>query len=313
MKDMSIIVTGASGLVGQSLCAELLARGARVYGLTRSPEKYGDHGFIPIKWNPSVSPSEEDESPEYIEAMRQAEVVVNLAGHSIGDGRFSEKHKNEIRRSRVAVTRTLSHGLRHAQSSSLRWVQASAVGFYGHTGEQVVDETGGLGGLFLSSVCEVWEQEALLAQENHPDCSFATLRLGVVLAPEAPAWKKMTLPIKMGVGGLLGDGKQWMSWVSKPDVTSMLLALIESTETGVWNGTAPEAVRQGHLAKAVGSALSRPTILPTPAWALKLALGQMAEELVLSSCKALPSRFQQEGFTFEHPTLESAIPYLLET
>jgi len=311
MKNRSIIIAGASGLVGQALSRAFQEQGFRVYGLSTRPERLRNVPFTPIGWSPDLHPESKDESDEAINAFREASLVINLAGHSIGDGRLSKTHKAKILESRVAATRTLAHGLRHSKQEGVRWLQASAVGYYGDTGEKDNPEGSSIGSLFLSSVCQAWEDEATRALEALPQVSLAILRLGVVLSPDADAWKKMVLPIRMGAGGPLGTGKQWMSWIAKPDLVRMFLALAESDEVGIWNATAPEPVQQFEMVKALGIALSRPTILPTPAWALKMALGQLAEELVLCSCKAKPRRFQEGAFPFEYPEFVRALPYLL--
>ena len=238
--------------------------------------------------------------------------MLNLAGSSIGDGRFTEKRKATILESRTETTRYAGKALKVAGAKPSHWIQASAIGYYGNSGNQDATERSPAGNLFLSRVCMEWEKVANKQSRALGVDTFSILRLGVVLAPDAPAWKKMLLPFKVGAGGPLGSGEQWFSWVMLEDVVKMVNHLLEnpSSAAGIWNGTAPGAVQQKDLATAIGKAYNRPALLPTPAWVLRLALGDMADELVLASCKAVPGAFQSERFQYFYPDLDAALSRL---
>jgi len=311
MKDKSILMTGASGLIGEKLCRALISDGYKVTALTTRKNGTFAKGVKTVSWTPSTDPLSENEMERLRAEAGDPSVVVNLAGHAIDDGRFSKKHKGQILNSRVGVTRTIGRLLAGMPARERRLVQSSAVGYYGNTGEAEQHEGSPSGKLFLSEVCRQWEGEANNWARKVDGLSVSIIRLGVVLDPDAEAWKKMTLPIKLGAGGPLGSGTQWLSWVSGVDAVRMFLDVIKGTEDGVWIGTAPQPERQTDLVKKVAQHISRPAFIPTPAWALKLALGEMADELLLPSCRAIPRRFQDAGFQFKHESPDQALGYLM--
>ena len=187
------------------------------------------------------------------------------------------------------------------------WLQASAVGYYGDCGEQEVTEEAAQGSLFLSEVCRAWEEAASSVQAR-----LVILRTGLVLAPDAPAWQKMLMPIKCGVGGALGSGQQWFAWITAEDLARACLFLVDHPDgRGVFNLATPQPIRQVEMTRQCAKALSRPAFLPVPAFALKAALGGVATELLLPSCRALPAHLEHLGFEWNHPTFEQALPTLL--
>ena len=306
-------MTGASGLIGEKLSRALISDGHKVTALTTRKNGEFATGVRAVTWGPSTDPLPEKEMERLRVEVGDPDVVVNLAGHAINDGRFSKKHKGQILNSRVGVTRTIGRLLSGLPPRERRLVQSSAVGYYGDTGEAEQHEGSTSGKLFLSEVCRQWEGEAANWARKVEGLSVAIIRLGVVLDPNAEAWKKMSLPIKLGAGGPLGSGTQWLSWVSGVDAVRMFMDVIKGTEEGIWVGTAPQPERQNDLVKKVAQYINRPAFIPTPTWALKLALGEMADELLLPSCRAVPRRFQDAGFQFKHETLDQALGYLVES
>ena len=310
MNNKTILITGASGLVGTAVTKHLLGLEWRVLGLSRTKRESLPDG---IEWLHAPAGCEAEAFAETNrDALSSCTHVLNLAGSSIGEGRFTEKRKEEILSSRVQITRLTGEALRYVDAPLHHWIQASGIGFYGNSGDQPATESGRAGDLYLSGVCVEWEQEARTQVRAFENVPLSILRLGVVLAAHAPAWKKMLLPFHLGAGGPLGSGKQWFSWVMLEDVIQMVTHLLGNPETadGIWNGTAPGTVMQRDMAKEIGKAYRRPSVVPTPAWALRLALGEMADELVLASCNAKPERFEQAGFSFLYPELPSALARL---
>jgi uncharacterized protein (TIGR01777 family) len=304
----SLVIAGASGVVGAHLIAEARRRGLAVRTLTRGPTRGEAH-----TWDPAAAARGDPAAVAAVaRALEGADVVVNLAGASLGEGRLGASHRQKVLQSRVDATRALVKGRAQAAAKPPVWLQASAVGFYGDTGEARVDETAPRGRSFLADVCQAWEDEARTALKQDAPPRLVIARIGLVLAQDAPAWSQMLLPIKLGLGGKLGPGTQWWAWIDADDLARALLDLAAAPDAdGVFNLTAPEPVRQLDLTRQAATLLGRPAFLPAPAFALRLATGKVADELLLPSCAAVPARLQARGFRFEAPSIDRELVRLL--
>jgi len=241
------------------------------------------------------------------EVVAGAAGVVHLAGEPVFGGRLTAARRALILASRVESTRSLVHAIAAlpAPQRPRVLVSASAVGYYGSRGDQILDEDAAPGGGFLAEVCRAWEAEALAVARHGVRC--VTLRIGIVLAREGGALPRMTLPFRAGLGGRLGDGRQWFPWIHADDVASLIrAALRDDAYTGPVNAVAPEPVRNADLTRALAHVLHRPALFAVPAFALRLALGELAGEL-LDSRRCLPRRALARGFAFAHPGIESAL------
>ncbi len=296
---MKILVTGATGLVGTALVAALAREGHTVCRLVRSVTKStgGTVGAFDVPWDP--------ETGNLGGAAVGAEAVVNLGGASIVAGRWTDARKKLLRTSRVDSTRALVRALGKMNAKPDVLVSASAVGFYGNRGDEILTEDSAPGNTFLGNLAKDWEAEALRAEEFGTRVVLA--RFGIILASEGGALPEMMLPFKFGVGGRIGDGKQWMSWVALEDVVAILrLALIKRELCGPINVVAPEPVRNADFVKELAKAMHRPAIFPAPAVALRLAMGEMADALLLSSQRAVPQKLTREGYSFASRNLKDA-------
>jgi uncharacterized protein (TIGR01777 family) len=231
--------------------------------------------------------------------------VINLAGENIGEGRWTEERKRRLIDSRLNATGALVQAMRSEPGHKRTFISASAVGFYGVTGDETLDETSPRGKGLLADVSSRWEEEARGAEDIS---RLVVLRLGVVLAPEGGALAKMMLPFRFGAGGPVGSGKQWMSWVSREDVLRAVEWAIKNENVrGVYNVTSPQPVRNRDFARALGRAMHRPAVMPAPAFALRLAFGQMADEVLLGGQRVVPRRALDGGFVFAEPGLADAL------
>jgi uncharacterized protein len=297
---MKIVVTGATGLVGTALVAALAREGHTVCRLVRSGTKStgGTVGTFDVPWDP--------ETGSLGGAAVGAEAVVNLGGASIAGGRWTNTRKKLLRTSRVDATRALVAALGKMNAKPGVLVSASAVGFYGNRGDETLTEESAPGNTFLANLAKDWETEALRAGEFGTRVVLA--RFGVILATAGGALPEMMLPFKFGVGGRIGDGKQWMSWVTLEDVVAILrLALIKTDLRGPINVVAPEAVRNADFVKELAKAMHRPAIFPAPAFALRLAIGEMADALLLSSQRSVPQKLTRAGYSFASRSLTDAL------
>ncbi|MDQ3279874.1 MAG: TIGR01777 family oxidoreductase [Acidobacteriota bacterium] len=293
---MKIVVAGGSGFIGEPLVARLVSRGNDVAVLTRNRAHVRTGRAV--EW-------EGRNQGAWSEEVASADAIVNLAGENIAGGRWTEQRKRRLLESRLNATRAIVEALRRAPAKPRVLANASAIGIYGDRGEETVDETSARGAGFLADLTEQWEAAA---REAEPFARVVLLRFGIVLAASGGALQKMILPFKLGAGGPIGSGEQWMSWVAREDA----LRIIDWTMTndrarGVYNVTAPEPVRNRDFARALGRALSRPAILPTPAFALKIAFGQMADDALLAGQRVLPRRALADGFRFEVSGLDEAL------
>jgi uncharacterized protein (TIGR01777 family) len=296
-----IVVAGGSGFIGEPLVRRLLARGDEVAVLTRNPSSV--HAGRALSWNP---PSE----GSWMEDVAGADVVINLAGENVGGGRWTEARKKRVMESRVAATSALVSAMARNPTNARTLISASAIGFYGDRGDELIDESSTAGTGFLTEVTRRWEE---LARGAEPFARVVILRFGIVLAANGGALSKLLLPFRLGAGGPMGSGRQWMSWIDREDALRMIeWAIDQDAARGVYNATAPNPVTNRDLAQILGSVLHRPSILPTPAFALRLALGaEMANEMLLSGARVLPKRATEEGFEFAYPQLDEALKHAI--
>jgi uncharacterized protein len=290
---MKSVVAGGTGFIGVPLVRELEKLGETVV-LTRDPAKVRvGRG---VAWDASPGGA-------WIREVADADAVINLAGENIGEGRWTEEKKRRIMKSRLDATRALVDAIeRHPRDRV--FVSASAIGIYGDRGDEVLDESSAPGEGFLAEVCKAWEEAARGALSTR----MVIPRFGVVLAADGGALPKMALPFRFFIGGKVGDGTQWVSWVTLEDLIRFLVQAVENPAMrGVYNVTAPEPVRNAELAKALGAALHRPAVMPAPAFAIRLALGEMGDALLLASQRVIPRRASTEGFRFSETEILPAL------
>jgi uncharacterized protein (TIGR01777 family) len=298
---MIIAVTGASGLVGSALVSALEADGHLVRRLVRRDVQDGDRE---IRWDPAAGTIDAAE-------LEGIDAVVHLAGENLAARRWNTSVKQEIRESRVRGTRLLAETLAALVNKPEVLVSASGVGYYGDRGADVVDESSPLGTGFLADVCRDWEAATEPARQS--GIRVVNLRTGVVIAAQGGALAKMLFPFKLGLGGVIGSGRQYWSWIALDDLVSAIkLALENGALAGPVNAASPEPVTNREFTKTLGRALGRPTIFPMPAFAARLVLGEMADEMLLASTRVAPRVLLQAGFAFRFPRLETALRSALE-
>lgn len=291
---MRVVVTGASGLIGAALVRSLTADGHEVVRLVRREPRAADER----RWEPGT-----DLDPTL---MDDADAVVHLAGAGIGDHRWTDDYKQTVLRSRVDGTTTIATAIARASDPPKVLLSASAVGFYGDTGEEAVDETAASGAGFLADVVRQWE--AATAAAEAAGIRVVHARSGVVLSADGGALGKVLPLFKLGLGGRLGSGRQWMSWIAIADhITAMRFLLERADISGPVNLTAPEPVRNRDYTKAIGRAVNRPALAIVPAAALRIALGEFADEGVLVSQRVLPARLEDAGFVFTYADIDAAL------
>jgi uncharacterized protein (TIGR01777 family) len=293
-----VVVTGASGLIGTALGDNLRADGHDVVRLVRRQPRGRDER----QWDPATRTIDDD-------ALEGADAVVHLAGAGIGDHRWTDGYRRTIRDSRVQGTATIARAIA-ATDPPPALLCGSAVGWYGDTGEEATDETGPAGRGFLAGVVRDWEAAADPAREA--GARVAHLRTGVVLATRGGALGKVLPLFRLGLGGRLGSGRQWMSWIALPDHVAATRFLLDRADLdGAINVTAPEPVRNRDYTAAVARAVHRPALAPVPARALRLALGGFADEGVLVSQRVLPARLEAAGFGFTYDDVDAALAALV--
>ena len=297
---MRVLISGASGLIGSSLSLALRVRGDEVLPLVRrAPTNPSE-----VQWHErgSIEPR----------ALGSVDAVVHLAGRNVG-ARWTQKTKREIFDSRVTGTRVLAEAVAESfrrTGKPKTFICASAIGYYGGRGDEILTEESSSGGGFLAEVVRRWEEATAAAREA--GVRVVSPRIGVVLARDGGALGKMLLPFRAGVGGKIGTGEQWMSWITMTDLIRILLrALDNESMSGVYNAVTPQPVRNRHFVKALGAALHRPAILPLPAFAVRAIFGQMGVETILNSERVIPMRLQDAEFHFEYPELETALERVL--
>jgi uncharacterized protein (TIGR01777 family) len=297
---MKVAITGATGFIGRALCRELAQRGHQIVALTRDLQRARSvlPGAEAIEWSGSQAA-----------VLPPVEAVVNLAGETVA-GRWTPEKKQRIRDSRVEGTRRLVEAICRAEQEPAALVSASAVGYYGERGEEILTEKSAPGSGFLADVCREWEAEA--ARAETAGTRVTCLRLGIVLDRDGGALEQMLLPFRLGIGGPLGSGRQWMPWIHRADVIGLMLFALETASlSGALNVSAPEPVRNRDFGRTLGKVLHRPALLPAPGFALRLLLGEFASE-VLGSRRVVPERAQALGYTFQYPQLEPALRAILE-
>ncbi len=292
---MRLTITGASGLIGRPLVEALRARGDDVTILSRDPERG-------VTWDPLSEPAPD-------EALRGRDAVIHLAGENVAQ-RWTDSAKRSIRQSRVIGTEALLEGLRAADPRPGVLVSASAVGYYGNRGEEVLDETAEPGSDWLAGVCVDWEAAAREAESL--GLRVCSLRTGVVLSADGGALAKMLPPFKLGLGGPVAGGEQYMPWIHLDDVVGLYLAAVDNAAyTGPVNATAPAPVTNRDFSKALGRALHRPAVAPLPRLAVRAVFGEMSE-IVTGGQRAVPRRAAELGYEFLHPDLAPALADVLD-
>lgn len=296
---MRIVISGASGLIGRALTERLRSVGDTVRTLVRrEPEESKGE----IGWDPDAGVLDSSR-------LDGLDAVVHLAGKPIAS-RWTEETKKAIRNSRVRGTKMLAEAVSQLPKRPKVFISASAVGFYGSRGDESLDETSAPGKGFLVDVCRQWEEAAAAAR----DAGIRTvqLRSGLVLSRKGGMLARVLAPFKLGAGGVVGTGRQWMSWIALADATAAIQYAIGTAElSGPVNLTAPQPVSNAEFTRTLGRVLGRPTLVPLPAFAVRLLFGEMGEELLLNGQKVLPRKLLASGFRFTHPDLESALRWEL--
>jgi uncharacterized protein len=302
---MKVIVTGSTGLVGRALVRSLLADGHEVTRLVRGgAQEFRAPGTRAVLWEPEKGVVNASE-------LEGHDAAVHLAGDPIAEGRWDEEKKRRIRESRVKGTHLLAETLAGLNEKPRVLVSASATGFYGDRGEELLREESASGEDFLSEVCREWEKATLAASQA--GIRVVHLRIGFVLSGEGGGLSKMLTPFKLGLGGRVGSGRQYISWITLDDLVSVIRRAIEDEHLrGPVNAVAPTPATNAEFTKAIGHALGRPTIFAMPAFAARLAFGEMADAILLASTRAVPARLQEAGYQFQHPELEGALKHVLE-
>ena len=297
---MKVLITGASGLIGTALQKRFHEKGWDILSTTRGAPKRQNE----IQWPIEDGFTDADR-------LEGVDAVVHLAGESVNGLRWTDEKKKAIRDSRVLGTRNLVEALGKLKSRPSVLVAASAIGYYGERGDEEVTESSHAGTTFLSAVCKEWEGEARRAE----DAGIRTvlLRTGIVLSKDGGALGTMLLPFKLGVGGVVGSGKQWMSWISLDDHVRAIEFVIEHENIrGAVNSVSPHPATNEQFTKAMGDVLYRPTFLPLPEFVVSMALGEMGDELLLTSTKVVPKRLEDAGFEFEYPELKTALEHAVK-
>jgi len=297
---VKITMTGASGLIGRRLLKNLSAAGHTVHVLSRHAGTNLPPGVKLSTWDALKSPPPED-------SLRDAGAVIHLAGEPVAQ-RWTAQTKRLIRETRVIGTRHLVQAMAKLPQKPEVLICASAVGYYGSRGDEVLTESSAPASGYLAEVCEAWEREALAAEAL--GVRVVRVRIGVVLDSRGGALQKMLPPFRMGAGGRLGSGTQWMAWIHLDDLAALFQFALANPVTGAFNGVAPEAVRNSEFTRALALALHRPAVFPVPAFALKALLGEMSG-ILLASQRVLPAAAEEAGFTFRFPQLSGALADVL--
>jgi uncharacterized protein len=290
---MKIAVTGASGLIGTALVPALRRDGHDVLRLVRRPARSADE----VTWDPTAGTVD-------LDRLAATDAVVHLAGIGVGDKRWSAAHKADILSSRVEGTRTIAHAVATLDPHPAVLVSASAIGFYGDTGDRAVDESAPAGTGFLAGVVQAWEAAA--DEARAAGVRVVHTRSGLVMSRKGGAWGRMLPLFRLGLGGRLGTGDQYWSFITLEDEVRALTFLLAAGLTGPVNLTAPHPVTNAELTKAMGAVLHRPTFFAVPSIALKVVLGEFSTE-VLTSARVLPHALETAGFAFMHPDVRSAV------
>jgi uncharacterized protein len=296
---MNVLVTGSHGMIGTALIPRLRARGDRVLRLVRGDPEGSDD----VRWDPPAGTID-------AAALEGVDAVVHLAGVGIGDKKWTEARKKEVLESRTIPTMLLARTLAALDGKPRVLVSASAIGYYGDRGDDVLTEAAPAGNDFGARVCRAWEEATAPAEEA--GIRVVRTRTGLVLTARGGFLKRLLLPFKLGIGGRLGSGRQWMSWITLDDDLDAILHVIDiDSLAGPVNLTAPNPVTNAEFTQMLGRAVHRPTVVPTPMPALKVVYGSELVDTLLGSERVVPERLQQSGFTFSHPELDGALHAVL--
>jgi uncharacterized protein (TIGR01777 family) len=299
---MRILVTGASGLIGKALRESFEEKGYEMLLATRSEPKDEQH----IQWNADTGFADED-----LARLEGLDAAIHLAGEGIAGLRWTDEKKKAIRDSRVFGTRTMIEMFARLEQKPKVFISGSALGFYGDRGDDEMTEASSAGTTFLAEVCKEWEAESRRAE----DLGIRTvlLRTGIVLSKDGGALATMLTPFKLGVGGVVGSGKQWMSWISLDDVVGIINYALENENVrGAVNVVSPNPVTNEEFTKTLGTVLNRPTFLPLPEFAVNLVLGEMGDALLIDSTKVIPKRMKDTGYKFKFTELKTALEYAVK-
>ena len=300
-RPMKILVSGSTGLVGTALVPLLMTAGHEVVRLVRS--KAASPSKEMVHWDPSHGSID-------TAGLEGLDAVVHLAGEPIAKGRWNAEKKRRIHESRGPATKLLCEALAKLKSPPKTLVSASAIGYFGNRGDEILTEQSPPGSGFLVDVCRDWEEAT--APAKLAGIRVVNLRVGVVLTPQGGALKEMLTPFKMGVGGIMGSGKQFWSWITLDDLLgSIVHSLNTEALAGPVNAVAPQAATNRDFTKTLGKVLNRPTIFPMPGFAARLLLGGMADDLLLASAQVKPARLEETGYVFRHPELETGLRHVL--
>jgi uncharacterized protein len=293
---MRVLISGGSGMIGSALTDSLRADGVEVNHLVRRKEKTSPGDVL---WNPTTATVD-------VPAMEGYDAVVHLSGASVAQGRWTSARKLVLRSSRVDTTRVLVDSLARLNQKPSVFVCASATGYYGSRGDEILTESSGNGSDLLGLICRAWEGEAARAMAS--GIRTVITRFGIILSSKGGALPAMVAPFNFGVGGRLGSGKQWMSWITLEDVVAIIRAAIaEKSWAGPLNVVAPSPIQNADFTQVLASVLHRPAFFAVPAFALRIALGEMADALLLSSQRVQPAKLQAAGYRFRQENLEAAL------
>ena len=299
---MKIIISGTSGFIGSVITQQFLSEGSTVKRLVRNES---DTDESSVYWNPVSGVIDKAK-------LEGSDAVIHLAGENIAEGRWTKEKKRRIYESRVKGTEFLSKSLAELSHPPRALVCSSAVGIYGDRGDEILSEESPIGDGFLAEVCRDWEAAAESARRA--GIRVVNLRFGMVLDRKGGALAKMLIPFRFGLGGIIGSGMQFMSWIILDDIPGMITHLLtEESISGPVNAVSPNPVTNREFTKTLGRVIRRPAVCPVPAFAARLAFGEMADALLLSGARVLPARLIDSGYTFQHPRLEPALKYLLES
>ncbi|HAA52676.1 MAG TPA: TIGR01777 family protein [Planctomycetaceae bacterium] len=300
-----ILISGASGMVGQALCASLESDGHQVIRLVRNPSQLSETGTV--LW----SPVDQAIDGDTLKSHGRLDAVVHLAGEGIAAARWSTTQKARIRDSRIVGTRLLANTIAGLPEPPGTLVSASAIGFYGDRGDDWVEESDQPGDMFLSDLCRDWESETDPARQA--GIRVVNHRIGVVLSNTGGALQKMLLPFKLGFGGRVGSGKQFWSWITLDDLVASIRHVIDTESiAGPVNAVTPTPATNLQFTRTLGKVLVRPTLFPLPAFIARVMLGEMADELLLASARVRPGVLEQTGFAWSHPELDGALRHALQ-
>ena len=298
---MKVLITGGTGFIGKKLIRALHDKNHEILVLTTNPVSAAFH--IPVhceihEWNPEINAITPD-------ILKEVDAVINLAGENIANGRWSTTQKHKITESRIFSVRRLVEAMSYLDKKPEVFVSASAIGFYGNRENEVLDEMSPSGNGFLSEVCQEWENEIFTAKSL--GVRTLAFRLGMVLGHDGGALNKMLPPFKFGLGGQLGNGSQWMSWIHIDDLVNMLVDAIETpSQKGIYNAVSPKPIQNKNFTKVLGGVVKRPTLFPVPGFVLKMGLGELSD-LLLDSQNVSAQKIMKTGFTFKYPDLKDAL------